>query len=294
MAEGYPYNAIAEHPIIPEFDDTLKWKWNGALLDLSEMSFDEYGKTIFNVVGTITGSTTGDTGSSVTTNSATISYDDTGDNYAIVATLQYPSESELTITVKADGVQSPVSITIPAGETSGKTTIPVPTSESKPALSEPTVSPAKDGTYSYNVVLPDVVTDKFKAYYGVWPQRLFNELTADEIMAMDIEMVDSAGIVLNYVIPGTDIRFTTEEEMIAFANVLVLAIPKSIYDGGKYKIIEKTFGDDAEFYKKSDVVILNNQYTILYLDGNMVGDIAAFVPRYMEDKTLAFELKYDE
>ena len=294
MSGGYPYNAIAEHPIVPEFDDTLKWKWNGALLDLSELPFDEYGKTIYNVTGTVTGSTTGDTSSTLTSNSAMLSYDNTGDKYAIEATLQYPSQSEVTITVKVDGMETPVTITIPAGEISAKAATTIPTSSAKPGLSEPTVSPAKDGTYKYSVVLPEIDTGKFKAYYGVWPQRLFNELTPEEIAGMDSEMADSTGVVLNYVIGGIDIRITTEEELEAFANVLVLAIPQSIYNEEKYKITEKTFGDDADFAKKADAIILNSQYTILYLSGEMVGDIAAFAPKYMEDKTLSFDLKYEE
>ena len=79
MAERYTYNAIAEHPIIPEFDDTEeKFKWNGALLNLSDLPFNEYTKTIYNISGEITGDT------KVLTNTVTLDCVNTGDTYEVV------------------------------------------------------------------------------------------------------------------------------------------------------------------------------------------------------------------
>lgn len=289
MADGYAYNPIAEHPIIPEFDDTLKWKWNGALLDLSELPFDEYTKTVFQTSGS--GGGGGDTGGTqIVTNAITVDCINTGDTYEVVATLQYPSDTEVTVTLNVAGESGPVSIVIPAGSITAREQLSTPSIDPKPSLSDPAVSPIKDDNYTFQVILPETITNKFKAYYGVYPEATISALTSDDIMTMDVEMIDSEGMTLRFEIPPRDILDIEEEDYYLYKYALIIAIPKTIYDNHKFSFVEHTFQSPSEFEKKEDLVIGTSSYTVLY----RVSEDVEFISRYMETIDYTFDIKYQE
>ena len=288
MADGYNYNAIAEHPIIPEFDETLKWKWNGALLDLSELPFDEYTKTIFQTSGGGGGST-GST-PTIVTNAVTLSYDNSGANYEIVATMEYPSDTEITVTVTVADEPGPVSVVVPAGSVTGRRTLTRQSSEAKPSTSNPSVSPVKDENYTYQVVLPEVITDKFKAYYGVMYQSQLDSLTGDLLTSMNVDMIDAEGMLLKFLIPSRDTLEITDDDIETLKCGLVVAMPKSVYDDGKYSLLEHTFQSPTEFVKYKELVLGTTSYAVLKL----TYDDVQFVPRYNQEIEYDFDLKYVE
>lgn len=285
MAERYTYNAIAEHPIIPEYDDNEeKFKWNGALLNLSDLPVSEYTKTVYNISGEITGSTP-----SVPTNVVTVDCVNTGETYEVIATMQYPSETEITVTVSVEGEAEPVSVTVAPGNVMGRRSLTRSSSSPRPAVTNPSVSPVKDENYTYQVSIAESVVDKFKAYYGVWLEMRLSGLTSDVITSMNLEQIDSEGMLLKYMIPQADVQIT-EEQIEYYKYALILAIPKSVYDGGYYSLLEHTFQSDAEFVKKEDMLIGTTQYTILY----RVSEGMQFVSRYMQTIEYDFDLKYTE
>lgn len=289
MAERYTYNAIAEHPIIPEFDDNEeKFKWNGALLNLSDLPFSEYTKTVFQVSGSTPGPSPEPTGSTKT-NVITVECVNTGDTYEVVATLQYPSESQVMVMVTVSDVASPVSVIIPAGSITAKESTQVPTTSPRPTLSNPSVDPVKDDTYTYQVTLPEPITDKFKAYYGVILQKRLSGLTSSDVLNMDVVLIDVDGMRLTYEIPSRDVEIT-EQEVENYKYALILAIPKSIYDGGNYSFLEHTFQSPSEFVKKEDMVLGTSQYTVL----DRTSEGMQFVSRYMATIEYEFDLKYVE
>ena len=290
MADGYNYNAIAEHPIIPEFDDTLKWKWNGALLDLSELPFEEYTKTIFQTSGSGGGGGDSTGGTKVKTNAVSVDYNTNGDVYELVATMQYPSDTEITVTVNVADEPAPVSIVVAPGSITGRRTLTRSASQPKPAVSDPSVSPVKDETYTYQVVLPEVITDKFKAYYGVHPELQLNALTSDIVASMNVDMIDAEGMTIKFEIPARDIQNITEAQFDQYKYALILAIPKTIYDANQFTFLEHTFQSPSEFTKKEDMVMGTTAYTILY----RVSDDVEFLSRYMQTIEYIFDIKYKE
>ena len=292
MADGYNYNAIAEHPIIPEFDETNKWKWNGALLDLSELPFDEYTKTIFQTSGNGGGGGGGGTGSTPTivTNAVTLSYENSGDTYEIVATMEYPSDTEVTVTVTVADEPAPVSVTVPAGSITGRKTLTRQSSAAKPSTSNPSISPVKDENYTYQVVLPEVITDKFKAYYGVMYESQLNGLTSDVLTTMDVDMIDSEGTLLKFHIPSRDTLEITDDDIETLRCGLVIAMPASVYEGGNYSLLEHAFQSQTEFVKYKELVVGTTSYAVLKL----TYDDVQFVPRYNQEIEYDFDLKYVE
>lgn len=284
MAEGYTYNAIAEHPIIPEYDDNeIKYKWNGALLNLSDLPVNEYTKTVFNITGSVTGETT------VTGNAINVNTVNTGDTYELVVSMQYPSNSNIELTLTVTGEDEPVKILIPAGSISEKVTLRTPSQSPAPTISDPVVSPVKDADYAYQVVLPEVILDKFKAYHGVYIQKSISAMTSEDIATMDVDMIDSEGTVLKFAIPLRDVQIE-EAQISDYKYALILALPKTVYDAGSYSLLEHTFQSPSEFEKLGDVVIGTSMFTVLY----RVGEDMEFVSRYMKEIEYEFDLKYTE
>jgi hypothetical protein len=290
MAEGYNYNAIAEHPIIPEFDETYKWKWNGALLDLSELPFEEYTKTIFQTSGSGGGGSTGSTGSSVVTNSVTLSYENTGSTYELVATMQYPSDTDITVSVNVEGESGKVSITVPAGSLTGSATLTRPSSDAKPAVTSPSISPVRDENYRYQVVLPEIITEKFKCYYGTKLASTLNNIDSNTITSMSMEMIDNEGTLLKFIIPRRDKENITAQEAENYKYGLVLAIPKGVYDGESYELLEHAFQDKAVFDKLKDIVIGTASFTVL----TKTSDGMQYLARYANEIEYDFDIKYME
>ena len=291
MADGYNYNAIAEHPLIPEFDDTLKWKWNGALLDLSELPFEEYTKTVFQTSGSGGGGGGDSTGGTkIKTNAVSVDYATNGDVYELVATMQYPSDTEITVTVSVADEPEPVEIVVAPGSITGRKKLTRSSSEPKPTVSDPAVSPVKDETYTYQVVLPEVITDKFKAYYGVHPQSQLNSLTSDIIASMSVDMIDAEGMTIKFEIPPRDIENITEDQFDDYKYALILAVPKAIYDENKFSFLEHTFQSPSEFTKKEDIVMGTSSYTVLCRTSEDV----EFVSRFMQTVEYIFDIKYTE
>ena len=287
MAQGYTYNAIAEHPIIPEYDDNeIKYKWNGALLNLSDMSFEEYGKTIFNVTGSVTGET------KVVTNSITLTFDDSGTEYAIVGTIEYPTDKQIVVSLSVEGESNPVVITIPANAANASASTSISTSESQPKITGAAVSPTKDDNYTYKVIIPEIITDKFTAYFGVCPESRIANIEADEVASMDMVMVTEEAIAINYLIPARDVKDPTEEELKAYRYGLVLALPKPVFDNTQYNIVGHTFHEDVTdmFVKQADIVIGTTQYTLL--TWIPAPDEYIYTARYNEEIEYPFDIKY--
>ncbi len=286
MAQGYTYNAIAEHPIIPEYDDNeIKYKWNGALLNLSDMSFEEYGKTIFNVTGTVTGDT------KVVTNSITLTFDDSGTEYAIVGTIEYPTDKQIVVSLSVEGESNPVVITIPANAANASASTSISTSESQPKITGATVSPAKDDNYTYKVIIPEIITDKFTAYFGVCPESRIANIEADEVASMDMVMVTEEAIAINYTIPARDVDLPLEE-LGPYRYGLVLALPKPVFDNTQYNIVGHNFHEDVTdmFLKQADIIIGTTQYTLL--TWIPAPDEYIYTAKYMKEVEYPFDIKY--
>lgn len=285
MAERYTYNAIAEHPIIPEFDDTEeKFKWNGALLNLSDLPVGEYTKTVFNIAGSVTGET------SVVTNAISVNCVNTGDTYEIVATMQYPSDSDITVSVNVEGESEPVSVAIPRGSMSAKRSISRVSSSPAPSVSNPSVIPVKDDDYTYKVTINEYIGSEFKAYYGAYLQKNLDTLDASAVSSMDNQVINDEGKLLKFEIPMRGVEISSLSELENYRYALILAIPKTIYDNDKYSFLEHTFQSPSEFMKKGNLEIGGLQYTVLY----RVSDDMQFVSRYMETIEYEFDLKYTE
>lgn len=281
MAERYTYNAIAEHPIIPEFDDNEeKFKWNGALLNLSDLPVSDYTKTVYNVAGSVTPEP----------NLITISLDNTAETYEVVATMEYPSDRDITVTVTVEGEAAPVSVVVPAGSMSAKKAISRLSSSSRPAMDNPSVSPVKDDTYTYHVSVVEPVTDKFKAYYGTYLEKRLSGITPEDVTTMDLDIVDAEGVLLKFEIPPRDIEHITEADIENYKYALTLAVPKDIYDGGNYSLLEHAFQSESGFVKREDIVLNSKQYTLL----TRTSDGTEFVSRYMRTIEYQFDLKHTE
>ena len=288
MSQGYTYNAIAEHPIIPEFDDNeIKYKWNGALLNLSDLPVSDYTKTIYNIAGSVTSET------EVITNTLSVSLQNTGETYELVVNAQYAPEKDITVKVKVEGEESPVSVLISAGATSASQSTSIPSSSPRPGLSNASVSPSKDGTYTYQVAIEQVITDKFKAYYGQFYESDLNDM-ASLIPGMRAEMVDSAGTDMTFTIPAVDFTYTSTTQMEEFKYGLVLALPQSVYDADQYFLSEQSTPGVKEegFIFKESQVIDSVEYAILCrTDEGWV-----FVPNDAEsgggDAEYVFNIKY--
>ena len=285
MAERYTYNAIAEHPIIPEFDDNEeKFKWNGALLNLSDLPVSDYTKTIYNVAGSVTPEP------ALESNFITISLANSAETYEVVATMENPSDRNITVTVTVDGESGPVSVVIPAGSTTAKKAISRPSSSSRPTMEDPSVDPVRDDTYSYKVTIEEPVTNKFRAYYGTYLEKNLSAITSEDVSTMDLDMVDSEGVLLKFEIPPRDIEHITDADIENYKYALTLAIPKAIYDGGSYSLLEHTFQSESGFVKREDIVMNSKQYTLL----TRTSEGTEFVSRYMKTIEYQFDLKYTE
>jgi len=282
MAERYTYNPIAEHPIIPEYDDNEeKFKWNGALLNLSDLPVDEYTKTVYVVAGS-SGST------DVKINKMTVSLDDSGSNYVVNVAMEYPSDVDITLTLSLSGGLDPIRINIPAGSTSVDYETTIPSSNPTPTLSNPVVDPVKDETYTFQVELPEPVMSRFTVYYGTYMQNRLDSLDVNEITDMERATIDADPTTLRFTIPQRDVEEISESELDLYKYALILALPKQVFDGDNFSFKEKTFQSDAEFVKKEDVTIGDLRYTVLY----KTSDDVQYVARYGVDINYEYVLKY--
>ena len=288
MSQGYTYNAIAEHPIIPEFDDNeIKYKWNGALLNLSDLPVSDYTKTVYNISGNVTSET------EVTSNVLSVSLVNTGATYEVIVNAQYPPEAQVTISLSIEGLANPVVVTIPAGTNKGSADTGIASSESRPVISTATVSPAKDEKYTYQIAIEQPIVDKFKVYYGQFYEDELDDMSS-LVPGMNSDMVDSAGTNMTFTIPAVDFVWESTEQMNEFKYGLVIALPKSVYDANQYFLSERqTPGVKEEgFIFKENLVIDGTQYTILC----RTDDDTTFVPNDASsgegDVEYVFNIKY--
>lgn len=288
MSQGYTYNAIAEHPIIPEFDDNeTKYKWNGALLNLSDLPVSDYTKTIYNIAGSVTSET------EVVTNTLSVSLENTGDTYELVVNAQYAPEADITVRLTVEGESSPVEVVLNKGSLSAKTALSIPSSAARPGLSNASVSPSKDNTYTYQVAIEQIITDKFKVYFGQFYEDELDDMQ-NLIPGMNSDMVDTAGTNMTFTIPAVDFTFTSTTQMEEFKYGLVIAIPKQIYEGNQYFLAEQQtpgIKEEGFIFKENDVID-GVEYSVLC----RVGDGLEFVPNDVAsgggDINYVFIIKY--
>lgn len=258
MKTGDTYNLIADNDIIPWLDDSeIKYKWNGALRNLSDMEPEDYATTIFNVniISSIT-STTKEENEIV----LTVEPDTTDDTYTIVATAQKPVTSDITLTVSFMG--DSITVVIPKSESSVKTKTDKPVEPSTPSIDSATISPATDDTYQYNVII-ESSEDSYTAYYGPWLDYKRGTISTEEIVALPAINVTSEEQEISFTIPKRNIQNPTEEEWKEFEYCLLLALPKNVYEGKHFIIKDVVFGMELELQYQGDFILGGKDYALL-------------------------------
>lgn len=287
-SSGYPYNLIAEHDIIPMIDDlTTKYKWNGLLTNLDDLDPSEYVKTIFNVVGV---AITGITGSTLVSNPITISVEESGDAYDVVAEAKYSPNVDIDITVSVGGVQQTLRLSSGVKKVSKSTGIPI--SEEAPAVSQATLSVQEDEVYTYSVILPEAEVTNFVAYYGVVKEgKAESGLSTSDILGQTTETITTEGTVLTFTVPARTIKNPTEEELKDNTYCLIFALPLDVYESGKYTIVDNILHLTSGFEKQNVTFDINGKtYTLLcdYSEENV------FLGGYNEATVFEFEAKLTE
>ena len=204
---GDTYNLIADNDIIPWLDDSeIKYKWNGALRNLSDMEPDDYATTIFNVniISSITSTTKEE-------NKIVLSVEpDTSDNtYTIVASADKEVASDIILVVNFLG--NSVIVTIPKSQKIGQTKTNNPIVPETPSINSATISPSTDDKYQYNVVIEDA-KDNYTAYYGPWLDYKRGTISTEEIVALPAINVTLEEKEISFTLPQRTIVNPTEEE----------------------------------------------------------------------------------
>lgn len=281
---GSTYNLIADNDIIPWMDDNeIKYKWNGALTNLSNMDPKDYATTIFNIYGVVV---TAVTGSTLVSNEVKLEVKEEDNVYVVEITTSQPILSEQTLDITVGGVQK--RLVLSKGSTSGKVSTDIPTTESKPSISEAKITPGKDSTYTYDVEIP-IVGEEFISYHGTVLEKDANSLSTADIAAMDMVVIDVTGQTLNFVIPARAVEDPTAEDLKNCTYCLIFCLPKQIYDEGKYKIVDSGVGQSSGFQKNPATFTINKTEFVLlcnYSEGN------EFVGRYGKDISYNFKANY--
>ena len=142
MKTGDTYNLIADNDIIPWLDDSeIKYKWNGALRNLSDMEPEDYATTIFNVniISSIT-STTKEENEIV----LSVGTDATDNVFTIVASASKNVTSDITLTVNFAGKS--YTVVIPNGEKSATMKTTEEVTPTTPSIDSANINPSTDDT----------------------------------------------------------------------------------------------------------------------------------------------------
>lgn len=258
MKTGDTYNLIADNEIIPEWDDNeIKYKWNGALRNLSDMEPNDYATTYFNtlIVSSIT-STTKEENEIV----LSVEEDTTDNTYTIVATAKKNVTSEITLTVSFMG--DTFTVIIPNSEKTAKTKTEKPVAASTPEIDSASLTPTTDDTYQYNAVI-EGSTDNYTAYYGPWLDYKRGNISTEEIVALPAINVTSEEQEISFTIPQRTIQNPTEEEWKEFQYCLLLALPYNAYEGRHFMVKDSVFGMEAELQYQGTFVLGGRDYALL-------------------------------
>ena len=204
---GDTYNLIADNDIIPEWDDNeIKYKWNGALRNLSDMEPEDYATTTFcvNIISSITSTTKEE-------NEITLSVkvDLTDNTYTIVASAQKEVASNIILNV--DFMNDTYVVEISKSQSSGSTKTDKAVTSTKPTIDSATIMPATDDKYQYNVVI-EPSEDSYTAYYGPWLDYKRGSISTEEIVALPAVNVTTEAKEISFTIPKRTIPNPTEEE----------------------------------------------------------------------------------
>ena len=254
---GDTYNLIADNDIIPEWDDNeIKYKWNGALRNLSDMEPIDYATTTFNVniVSAITSTTKEE-------NEIVLSVEpDTNNKYKIVANAAKEVTSDITITVQFMGES--VIVILPNGTKSGATNTGKNVTSPTPTIDSASLSPATDDTYQYNITIEET-GDSYTAYYGPWLDYKRGSISTEEIVALPAVNVTSEEKEISFTIPQRTIVSPTEEQWKDFKYCLLLAVPKSAYEGTHYVVKDTVFGMVLDMEYQGNFVLNGKDYALL-------------------------------
>lgn len=255
---GDTYNLIADNDIIPEWDDNeIKYKWNGALRNLSDMDPVDYATTTFNVnVVTSITSTTKEENEIV----LSVEPDTTDNTYTIVASAEKEVTSDITLTVSFMG--GTVTVSLPKSQKTAKQKTSNPIQSETPNIDSATISPATDETYQYNVTIEES-DDNYTAYYGPWLDYKRGSISTEEIVALPAINVTTEEKEISFTIPKRTIVNPTEEEWKEFEYCLLLAVPKSAYEGTHYSIKDTVFGVELELTYQGDFILNGREYALL-------------------------------
>jgi len=252
--KGETYNLIALNDIIPEADDNeTKYKWNGALKNISDMNPTEYATTIFIVSGI--------TSQTLVSDEITIALVKTGSTYDITATATYAPKSALSIQVEIGDTIYPLSLGV--GAMSASTTTTIPSTQEEPFVKSCVITPSNDTTYSYIPKLP--TRDSFTGYLGVYLQKDITGITVEEIASMTMVNVPVTGdgVTLTYGIPQRDKQTPTQEELENYRWCLLFAIPRYVFDTNRYKITDSVFGKSTGFTYQGSFTLNGAEYVLL-------------------------------
>lgn len=258
MKTGDTYNLIADNDIIPWLDDSeIKYKWNGALRNLSDMEPEDYATTIFNVniISSIT-STTKEENEIV----LSVGTDATDNVFTIVASASKNVTSDITLTVNFAGKS--YTVVIPNGEKSATMKTTEEVTPTTPSIDSANINPSTDDTYQYNVVI-EGSTESYTAYYGPWLDYKKGTISTEEIVALDIVNVTSQEQEISFTIPKRNIPNPTEEEWKEFQYCLLLALPYNAYEGKHFIIKDTVFGMEAELQYQGTFALSGKDYALL-------------------------------
>jgi len=258
MKTGDTYNLIADNDIIPWLDDSeIKYKWNGALRNLSDMEPEDYATTIFNVniISSIT-STTKEENEIV----LSVGTDATDNVFTIVASASKNVTSDITLTVNFAGKS--YTVVIPNGEKSATMKTTEEVTPTTPSIDSANINPSTDDTYQYNVVI-EGSTESYTAYYGPWLDYKKGTISTEEIVALDIVNVTSQEQEISFTIPKRNIPNPTEEEWKEFQYCLLLALPYNAYEGKHFIVKDTVFGMEAELQYQGTFALSGKDYALL-------------------------------
>lgn len=278
MTKNSSYNLIADNDVIPWLDDNeTKYKWNGALTNLSDMDPKDYATTTFNVniISGITGTTREE-------NPVAIELVEGTDIYTIKVSSSKPVASELTIAVVLSG--DTYSLKLPVLETSVTQTTTIPVSQMV-EIESATIVPSKDDTYQYNVVLPESDV-KFTAYYGPYAEYKKGTISTEDIVALPAITVTTTEQEISFVLKQRKSSEITEDDKYC----LLLAVPYNVYEKHSFVIKDKVFGNDLMLSLQGNFMLNNKKYALLasIAEGN------EYTAKGNRDVTLLYGIKSEK
>lgn len=161
--------------------------WNGAFIDLCNLSAEDYAKTIFMT----NGSGSSDKPTTKPTNTITVKLLPKANEenmvvYAYQATSNHPVASEYIIELIVEdmfGAKENVTLTIPFGESLSETVLT--SIIAGEGMSEPTIINSnykkEDDEFKYSVILPEKTPDKPMAYHITLKAGELDNITEDEL-----------------------------------------------------------------------------------------------------------------